>query len=62
VAALALFYADDHSPTINGTHFELRDFGSPHSRPLKKHHESALQKVAGGINESAHFVQTENGW
>lgn len=59
-APLAAFHPDHHAPAVNIAHLEQRYFRPPHARAVKRHQQSALHEVAGGIDKPGDFLQAEH--
>jgi len=60
VAALAALDANHHAPAVDIAHLEHRHFCPPHARAVKRHQQSTLQEVAGGIDKPGNLLQTQH--
>ena len=65
VAILASLTAADvnhHSLAIDVGDFQVRQFGTAHSRGVEQHQHGSVERSARGVNEPFHFLLTENRW
>lgn len=61
-AALAALDVDDHALTVDVTHFQVREFGTPESGGVERHQQSAVQRRSSRIDQPRHFFLAEDGW
>ena len=65
IAVFAAFTALDvnhHALTVDVTHFQACEFGTPESGGVERHQQSAMQRRASRIDESRHFFLAEDRW
>src|ERR1700736_3902670 len=59
-AALSAFDMNDHPFTINVSHFQMRQFGTPQSGRIKRHQKDAVEHGRSCIDEPRYLFRAEN--
>src|SRR6266446_2573709 len=58
-AAFAALDVNHHALTVDVTHFQAREFGTPESGGVQRHQQSAMEGRASRIDESRNFFLAE---
>ena len=61
-AAFAASDVNHHALTVDVAYFQTREFGTPKSRGVERHQQSAMQGRPSRIDEPRNFFLTENRW
>src|SRR5215472_5352284 len=60
LASLPALDVNHHALAVDVANFQVRQFGTAHSRSVERHQQGAMVGSTGGINQSRHFFLAEH--